>query len=45
MVQRPYRRHVQSADKLRLKNRIGSLSKADVCAIEDAIKVHLELPR
>jgi len=36
---------IMAADKLRLKNRIGSLSKADVRAIEDAIKVHLGLPR
>jgi len=36
---------IMAADKLRLKNQIGNVSKADMQAIEDAIKVHLGLPR
>lgn len=36
---------ITAADKSRLKNRIGVLSKADMLAVEDAIKVHLALPR
>lgn len=36
---------IMAADKSRLKNRIGVLSKADMLAVEDAIKVHLALPR
>ena len=34
-----------AADKARLKNQLGSLAKADLLAVEDAIKVHLGLPR
>lgn len=34
-----------AADKAGLKNLLGTLSKADVLAVEDAIKVHLALPR
>jgi len=36
---------IMAADKSRLKSRIGALSKADMLAVEDAIKVHLALPR
>ena len=36
---------IMAADKLRLKNQLGTLSKADMLAVEDAIKVHLALPR
>lgn len=36
---------IMAADKSRLKNQIGKVSKADMLAIEDAIKVHLALPR
>jgi mRNA interferase MazF len=36
---------IMAADKARLKNQLGSLSKADMLALEDAIKVHLALPR
>ena len=36
---------IMAADKSRLKSRIGVLSKADMLAVEDAIKVHLALPR
>lgn len=36
---------IMVADKLRLKSQLGILSKADMLAIEDAIKVHLALPR
>lgn len=36
---------IMAADKSRLKNKIGKVSKADMLAIEDAIKVHLALPR
>src|SRR5260363_6683 len=35
---------IMAADKARLKNQIGTLSKADMLAVEDAIKVHLALP-
>ena len=34
-----------AADKARLKSQLGTLSKADMLAVEDAIKVHLALPR
>ena len=34
-----------AADKSRLKNRLDTLSKPDMLAVEDAIKVHLALPR
>lgn len=36
---------IMAADKARLKSQMGSLDKADVLAVEDAIKVHLGLPR
>jgi len=36
---------IMSADKSRLQNRLGTISKADMLAIEDAIKLHLALPR
>ena len=36
---------IMAADKARLKNRLGALSKTDMLAVEDAIKVHLALPR
>jgi mRNA interferase MazF len=36
---------IMAADKTRLKNQLGSLVKADLLAVEDAIKVHLGLPR
>jgi mRNA interferase MazF len=36
---------IMAADKSRLKSQIGMLSKADIVAIEDAIKIHLALPR
>ncbi|WP_334135129.1 type II toxin-antitoxin system PemK/MazF family toxin [Tepidimonas sp.] len=36
---------IMAADKSRLKNQLGTLSKADMLAVEDAIKVHLALPR
>ena len=36
---------IMAADKARLKNQLGSLVKADLLAVEDAIKVHLGLPR
>jgi mRNA interferase MazF len=36
---------IMAADKARLKDQLGTLSKADMDAVEDAIKVHLALPR
>ena len=36
---------IMAADKARLKDRLGSLSKADMLAVEDAIRVHLGMPR
>lgn len=36
---------IMAADKARFKTRLGTLSKADMLAVEDAIKVHLALPR
>jgi len=36
---------IMAADKSRLKSRLCILSKTDVLAVEDAIKVHLALPR
>jgi mRNA interferase MazF len=35
---------IMAADKSRLKNQLGTLSKDDMLAVEDAIKVHLALP-
>jgi mRNA interferase MazF len=34
-----------AADKRRLKSRLDTLPKDDMLAVEDAIKVHLALPR
>lgn len=36
---------IMAADKVRLKNQIGSLSKSDVLLVEEAIKVHLGLAK
>jgi len=36
---------IMAADKGRLKSQLGTLSKSDVQAVEDAIKLHLALPR
>ncbi|OJU89490.1 MAG: growth inhibitor PemK [Burkholderiales bacterium 66-5] len=36
---------IMAADKSRFKSRVGLLAKADMQAVEDAIKVHLALPR
>lgn len=36
---------IMAADKTRLKGQLGTLSKVDMLAIEDAIKVHLALPK
>ena len=36
---------IMAADKARLKTLLGILSKADLLAVEDAVKVHLGLPR
>lgn len=35
---------IMAADKIRLKNRLGMLSKTDLLGVEEAIKVHLALP-
>lgn len=36
---------IMAADKARLKDRLGSLSKADMLALESALLVHLGLPK
>ncbi|MCR1262241.1 type II toxin-antitoxin system PemK/MazF family toxin [Escherichia coli] len=36
---------IMAADKSCLKTHIGSLSKADMLSVEDAIKIHLGLLR
>jgi mRNA interferase MazF len=36
---------IMAADKVRLKSQLGALSKADVQAVEDAIRVHLSLSK
>ena len=36
---------IMAADKSRLKDKLCTLSKVDLLAVEDAIKVHLALPR
>ncbi len=36
---------IMAADNSRLKSQLGELSKVDMLAVEDAIKVHLALPR
>jgi mRNA interferase MazF len=35
---------IMAADKTRLKSQLGSVGKADMLAVEDAIKVHLGMP-
>jgi hypothetical protein len=34
-----------TSDKARLKNQLGTLSKNDMLAVEDAILVHLGMPQ
>ncbi len=36
---------IMAVDKARLNGQLGTLSKADMLAVEDAIKVQLALPR
>ena len=36
---------IMAADKTRLKSQLSSLDKEDMLAVEDAIKIHLGLPR
>jgi len=36
---------IMAADKRRLKTRLGALSRADMLAVEDAIKLHFGLGR
>ena len=36
---------IMAADKVRLKNPLGRLSKADMLAVEDAIRIHLGMPQ
>lgn len=36
---------IMAADKARLKSQLGSLSKSDMLAVEEAILVHLGMPR
>ena len=36
---------IMAADKLRLKSRLDTPSKVDMQIVEDAIKIHLALPR
>ena len=36
---------IMAADKSRLKSRLGALSKADLLAIEEAIRLHLGMPK
>ena len=36
---------LMAADKARLKSQLGTLQKADMLAVEDAIKIHLGMPR
>ncbi|MDE2254671.1 MAG: type II toxin-antitoxin system PemK/MazF family toxin [Betaproteobacteria bacterium] len=36
---------IMTADKARLKSKLGTLSKADLTGVEDAISIHLGLPR
>jgi mRNA interferase MazF len=36
---------IMAADKSRLKSQLGTLSKSDILAVEDAILVHLGMPR
>ena len=36
---------IMAADKARLKSQLGTVSKADMQAVEDAIRVHLGLAK
>ena len=36
---------IMASDKVQLKDVLGRLSKADMLAVEDAICVHLGMPR
>jgi mRNA interferase MazF len=36
---------IMASDKRRLKNQLGALSKIDMQSVEDAILVHLGMPR
>ncbi len=36
---------IMAADKGRLKSQLGALSKLDMLAVEDAIRVHLAMPK
>ena len=36
---------IMAADKTRLRTKIGMLTKSDLLAVENAIKVHLALPK
>jgi mRNA interferase MazF len=36
---------IMAADKTRLKGKVGVLSKPDMLAVEDAILIHLGMPR
>ena len=36
---------IMAADKTQLKSLLGTLNKTDLLAVEDAIKVHLGMPR
>jgi mRNA interferase MazF len=36
---------IMAADKIRLKTRLDKLSKTDMEAVEDAIRVHLGMPK
>ncbi len=36
---------IMASDKRRLKNQLGALSKIDMLAVEDAILIHLGMPR
>jgi mRNA interferase MazF len=36
---------IMAADKVRLKDRVGALSRSDMTEVEEAIKVHLGLPK
>jgi mRNA interferase MazF len=36
---------IMAADNVRLKDRVGALSRSDMTEVEEAIKVHLGLPK
>jgi mRNA interferase MazF len=36
---------IMAADKVRLKDRLGAVSRAEMIDVEEAIKVHLGLPK